>query len=42
MPCGVVVVHGDLQEVVIEMVMDLGGTIRFDMVVMSSMGFVNP
>ena len=42
MPCGVVVVHGDLQEVVIEMVMDLGGTIRVYMVAMSSMIIINP
>jgi putative component of toxin-antitoxin plasmid stabilization module len=36
------VVHGDLQEVVIEMVMDLGGTIRVYMVAMSSMIIINP
>lgn len=42
MSFGVVVVHRDLQEMAIERVMDLMGTIRFDMVVMSSMGFVSP
>ena len=36
MPCGVVVVHGDLQKVAIEIVMDPLETIRLDTMGMSS------